>query len=54
MSAEVRVGLTSVLTGNKTLLDLNALLEIFFLLTHGDFLNQNKKSYLKANDKVCK
>lgn len=51
MSEEVRVGLTSVLTGKEILLDLNVLLEInFFLLIHGYYFNQNKMSYLKAND----
>lgn len=51
MSAEMGFGLTSVLTGNETLLDSNVLLEInCFLLIHGYYFNQNEMSYLKAND----
>lgn len=51
MSAEARVGLTSVPAGNEILLHLNVLLEInFFLLIHGYYFNQNEMSYLKEND----
>lgn len=51
MSAHVRIGLTSVLTGYETPLSLKVLLEInFFSLFHGDYFNQNEMSYLKAND----
>lgn len=51
MSAEARVGLTSVPTGNEILLHLNVLLEInFFYLFMAIHFNQNEMSYLKAND----
>ena len=44
MSAEMGFGLTSVLTGNETLLDSNVLLEInCFLLIHGYYFNQNER-----------
>jgi hypothetical protein len=47
----VRVGLTSVLTGNEILLDLKVLMEInFFLLILGYYFNENEMSYLKAKD----